>query len=220
MCTHHLLDRCVIISCRHDIYSHDFLHSCAIVRRESTDLEDLFIAHIGNIHRLTHTLFMVCVCIIHPDSISNDAFLLCGVGAMDCFARALRIAAQIIQDGHLDNLVKQRYASFTTGIGAQIAAGKATLEDCEAYVKKEGQGLFIRNAGSMLRISFIHFIGDYFMWMPSIHHTHPCVMCVVCVCGVYQVNLKSPLVNKKKLKCYSINIFKHTCTQENLIVCM
>lgn len=76
------------------------------VRRESSDIEDLFIAHIG---------------------------------AMDTFARGLRAAAAIINDKHLDRLVSARYASFQTGIGAQIAAGKATLEECETFVKKEGE---------------------------------------------------------------------------------
>ena len=77
-----------------------------IVRRESSDLEDLFIAHIG---------------------------------AMDTFARGLRIAATMIQDGIMDRMIQQRYSTFETGIGASIANGKATLEDCEAYVKKEGK---------------------------------------------------------------------------------
>merc|ERR1719174_2327986 len=51
----------------------------AKVRRESTDLDDLFIGHIAG---------------------------------MDCYARGLRAAAQLIADGTLDTMRKGRYAGF------------------------------------------------------------------------------------------------------------
>lgn len=77
----------------------------AKVRRESTDLQDMFIAHIG---------------------------------AMDTFARGLRNAAKIIEDGYLGKMLSDRYSTFTEGIGLKIAKGSATLEDCEEFIKEQG----------------------------------------------------------------------------------
>jgi len=76
------------------------------LRRESTDLEDLFIGH---------------------------------VNGMDTFARALRVAAKIKSDGKLDGLVKKRYESYSTGLGAAIRAGTATFEECEKFVQTHGE---------------------------------------------------------------------------------
>lgn len=76
------------------------------IRRESTDLEDMFIAHIG---------------------------------AMDSFARGLKNAAKLIEDGTLDSLVKERYNSFDNGIGAKIEKGTTSLEELEAFIMKHGE---------------------------------------------------------------------------------
>jgi xylose isomerase len=35
--------------------------------------------------------------------------------------------------------VKQRYASWDSGIGAKIEAGKASFKDLEAYMLKKGE---------------------------------------------------------------------------------
>lgn len=75
-------------------------------RRESTDVADMFIAH---------------------------------VGAMDTFARGLRNAVQLVQDGILSDAVKQRYGSFSDGLGAKITKGLASLEECEEFVLKVGE---------------------------------------------------------------------------------
>merc|ERR1712127_1167849 len=65
----------------------------AKVRRESTDVEDLFIAHING---------------------------------MDNYARGLRAAAKLIEEGTLDKMRKGRYAGFgDTPIGKKFSAGKA-----------------------------------------------------------------------------------------------
>jgi xylose isomerase len=55
---------------------------------------------------------------------------ICG---MDSFALGLRIAQRIIEEGTIDKFVAERYASYTTGIGADIVNGKADLEKLEAY---------------------------------------------------------------------------------------
>jgi xylose isomerase len=60
------------------------------------------------------------------------------IGGMDAFARGLKIAAAIRKDGRLAEFVKQRYASWDSGIGAKIESGKANLKQIEAYILKQG----------------------------------------------------------------------------------
>jgi len=60
------------------------------------------------------------------------------IGGMDAFARGLKIATAIRKDGRLADFVKQRYASWDTGIGAKIESGKAGFADLEAYMLKKG----------------------------------------------------------------------------------
>ena len=55
------------------------------------------------------------------------------IGGMDAFARGLKIAHAIRQDGRLSNFVKERYASFDSGIGADIEAGEVDFESLEKY---------------------------------------------------------------------------------------
>lgn len=60
------------------------------------------------------------------------------IGGMDAFARGLKIAAAIRKDGRLAEFVKQRYASWDSGIGAKIEKGKTNLKELEAYMLKKG----------------------------------------------------------------------------------
>ena len=58
---------------------------------------------------------------------------------MDAFARGLKIASAIRQDGRLEEFVKKRYSSWDSGIGARIESGKIGLKDLEAYILKKGE---------------------------------------------------------------------------------
>lgn len=78
----------------------------AKLRRESTDVEDIFLAHISG---------------------------------MDTLARGLRNAAKLIEDGSLDELIRKRYQSFDSEIGAQIEAGKADFVTLEKKVMEWGE---------------------------------------------------------------------------------
>src|SRR2546423_293200 len=60
------------------------------------------------------------------------------IGGMDAFARGLKTASAIRKDGRPAEFVQKRYASWDSGIGAKIEAGKATLKDLEAYMLKRG----------------------------------------------------------------------------------
>ncbi len=61
------------------------------------------------------------------------------IGGMDAFAHGLKIAAAIRKDGVLKEFVKQRYASWDSGIGADIESGKVKFEELEAYMVKKGE---------------------------------------------------------------------------------
>jgi xylose isomerase len=60
------------------------------------------------------------------------------IGGMDAFARGLKIAAAIRKDGVLDKMLKERYGSWDTGIGAEIEAGKHGFKTLEKYMLEKG----------------------------------------------------------------------------------
>lgn len=78
----------------------------AKTRRNSTDLQDIFIAHISG---------------------------------MDAMAHAFLSAVEIMEQSPLPKMLKERYASFDSGIGKQFEDGKLTLEDVYNYGKKVGE---------------------------------------------------------------------------------
>jgi xylose isomerase len=61
------------------------------------------------------------------------------IGGMDAFARGLKIAAAIRDDGEFQAFVKDRYSSFDSGIGAEIESGKADFSRLEAYILGKGE---------------------------------------------------------------------------------
>ena len=61
------------------------------------------------------------------------------IGGMDAFAHGLKIAAAIRKDGLLKDIVKQRYASWDSGVGAEIENGKANFETLEKYMLAKGE---------------------------------------------------------------------------------
>ena len=61
------------------------------------------------------------------------------IGGMDAFAHGLKIAARIRKDGVLKDFIKQRYASWDSGIGKQIESGQARFADLEKYILDKGQ---------------------------------------------------------------------------------
>ena len=79
-------------------------------------------------------------CKVRRESVDPEDLFLGHIGAMDAYAHGLRNAAKMHEDGILDKMVSDRYASFETeSIGKRIEAGTATLEECEAYAKKKGE---------------------------------------------------------------------------------
>ncbi len=69
-------------------------------------------------------------------SMTHEDIFLAYISGMDSFALGLKIAYKIIEDGRIDAFVKERYASYNTGIGLDIVSGKATLESLSEYALK------------------------------------------------------------------------------------
>jgi xylose isomerase len=77
------------------------------------------------------------------------------VSGMDTFARGLLAAHQIIEDGVLDNFIKERYASYTDAFGKQIINGRENFESLEQYVLQQGEPAFKSGRQEMLE-SILH----------------------------------------------------------------
>lgn len=52
---------------------------------------------------------------------------------MDTFALGLIKAAQIIEDGRIDSFIKEKYSSYSDGIGKKIREGNTNLEELAKY---------------------------------------------------------------------------------------
>ncbi|MCQ2416968.1 MAG: xylose isomerase [Oscillospiraceae bacterium] len=72
-------------------------------------------------------------------SFTPEDIFLSYIAGMDAFALGFLAARKLIADGRIDQFVADRYASWTTGIGADIIAGKATLESLSEYALAKGE---------------------------------------------------------------------------------
>ncbi len=60
------------------------------------------------------------------------------IGGMDAFALGLKVAARIRAEGVLSDFLKQRYASWDSGIGTEIESGRVGFADLERYMLGKG----------------------------------------------------------------------------------
>jgi len=72
------------------------------------------------------------------------------IGGMDAFARGLLIAHRIREEGTFRRFLEERYKSYGSGIGSQIMAGKATLQDAEKWVLAAGHPVLQSGRQEML----------------------------------------------------------------------
>ena len=79
------------------------------------------------------------------------------VGAMDCFARGLKIAAKLHKDKAFAKFIKQRYSGWDTGLGKQIEQGKTGFEELEAYTFKKGEPKLVSGRQELLE----NLLNDY-----------------------------------------------------------
>ena len=73
------------------------------------------------------------------NSTDLDDIVLAHVSGMDVMARALEIAADVLENSPIEAMRKERYASYDSGVGKDFEDGKLTLEDAVAYAKKAGE---------------------------------------------------------------------------------
>jgi xylose isomerase len=76
---------------------------------------------------------------VRRQSIMPEDLFYAHIGAMDTFARGLKIAAKMIKDGKFKKTLKARYAGWDTGIGKKIEKGKVTFGQLEQYTLKKGE---------------------------------------------------------------------------------
>ena len=68
-----------------------------------------------------------------------EDILLAYIAGMDAFALGLRLAVKLIEDGRIDEFVKDRYASYSSGIGKKIVEGKTDLKELSDYAMGLGE---------------------------------------------------------------------------------
>ncbi len=61
------------------------------------------------------------------------------IGGMDAFARGLKIAAAMRKDGKLEKMLKERYASWDSGLGEEIEAGKQNFAIARKVHARKGR---------------------------------------------------------------------------------
>ena len=79
------------------------------------------------------------------------------IGGMDAFARGLKIAHAMIEDGRIDAFIKQRYSSYDSGIGAKIEKGEVGFAELEAHVLANGEPLLGSGRQEMME----NLVNDY-----------------------------------------------------------
>jgi len=60
------------------------------------------------------------------------------IGSMDAFAKGLKVAAKIIEDGAISKIVDHRYSSWDGDLGKQIESGKVTFGELETMMLGKG----------------------------------------------------------------------------------
>ena len=75
---------------------------------------------------------------LRRSSTDPEDIFIAHISAMDAMAHALLNAAAVLEESPLCQMVKERYASFDSGLGKKFEEGKATLEELYDYAKKNG----------------------------------------------------------------------------------
>ncbi|MBJ6362825.1 xylose isomerase [Paenibacillus sp. GCM10012307] len=70
---------------------------------------------------------------VRRGSFEDQDLFLAHIAGMDTYAWGLKAAAKMVESKFFDNILSNRYRSFSEGIGADVVAGKATLKSLEEY---------------------------------------------------------------------------------------
>ncbi|HEX6140466.1 MAG TPA: xylose isomerase [Candidatus Limnocylindria bacterium] len=75
---------------------------------------------------------------LRRQSLSRDDLFHAHIGGIDTLARALLVAADLVEHGDLRSHVEERYAGWGSGIGSEILAGSLSLADLAERVAAGG----------------------------------------------------------------------------------
>jgi xylose isomerase len=95
---------------------------------------------------------------VRRGSFQDDDLFYAYIAGMDTFAKGLKIAAKLIEDGVFENFKADRYASYTTGIGKDIVDGKVGFKELEEYALKNGTTANKSGRQEMLENILNHYI--------------------------------------------------------------
>jgi len=76
---------------------------------------------------------------IRRESVDPEDLFFGHIGSIDAFARGLRNAAKLKEEGALKHLIEERYHGWKEHLGAEIEAGKHDLESLEKWVKSAAE---------------------------------------------------------------------------------
>ena len=76
---------------------------------------------------------------LRRSSTDPEDIFIAHISAMDAMAHALLNAAAILEESPMPKMVKERYASFDSGLGKQFEEGKLSLEQLYEYGVKNGE---------------------------------------------------------------------------------
>lgn len=76
---------------------------------------------------------------VRRQSIDTEDLFHAHIGAMDAFARGLKNAARMIEDGTFAEFVQNRYSGWDAGLGAEIESGKVGFAELEKYTLEKGE---------------------------------------------------------------------------------
>jgi len=78
---------------------------------------------------------------VRRSSFEQEDLIIAHIAGMDTFARGLKAAARMIEDGFLEDIKERRYASYKEGIGKSIVEGKEDLASLTEYALKHGDDI-------------------------------------------------------------------------------
>ena len=75
---------------------------------------------------------------VRRGSFQEDDLFLAYIAGMDTFAKGLRVASKLVEDGVFEQFIAKRYQSYTEGIGKDIVGGRVGFSELEAYALIHG----------------------------------------------------------------------------------
>ncbi len=69
-------------------------------------------------------------------SFEDDDLFLAYIAGMDTFAKGLKVAAKLLEDGVLEEFINDKYAGYNEGLGQKIVNNEMNFETLSAYIKE------------------------------------------------------------------------------------